>query len=162
MPPRAGGGRHFGRNAFAAEDGFTLIEVVAALAILGLLLALALPPMAIGTSRPKMEALAVRVASLLDGDRRSAMLSHRVVASSVDMSRRLLRSGSGGAAVVIPDDVALSSTLARSCLGAANGDRIVFLPTGMSCGGSVTLAAAGRAIDVKVNWLTGSSTIASR
>ena len=144
------------------SGGFTLLEVVAVMAIIGLLLTVALPGLPRAVSRPQLEGIATRVAALLDGDRRAAMLRHQEVASIVDARRRLVRSGAGGPTVVLPGGVGITAALARTCLGASAADRIVFLPSGMSCGGAIALARSGEVIDVKVNWLTGTSTIAAR
>ena len=132
------------------------------MAIFGLLLAVALPSLPRRVSRPQLAGLATRVAAVLEGDRRAAMLRHRDVASVVDLRDRQVRSGAGGPSVAVPDGVGLASALAVTCLGAPAAGRIVFLPSGMSCGGAISLDGAGQTIDIKVNWLTGTSTVAAR
>lgn len=146
----------------ADRSGFTLIEVVALMAILGLLLAVALPALPRAVSRPQVEALALTVAAILDGDHRAAMRRHADIASIVDLKRRRVSSGAGGRSLVLPDGVAITSVLARTCRGAPIQDEIVFLPDGLSCGGSIALDRAGQTVDIRVNWLTGATEIVSR
>ena len=49
-----------------AEAGFTLIEVVCVLAIIGLIVALVLPAIPRGTSQARLAGYAVEVAALLE------------------------------------------------------------------------------------------------
>ena len=76
-----------------AEAGFTLIEVVCVLAIIGLLAALVLPAIPRGTSQERLAGYAVEVAALLKGDRNAAMRDHAQVATSLDAGRRIVISG---------------------------------------------------------------------
>lgn len=144
-----------------AEGGFTLIEVVAIMAILGLMLAVVLPAIPQGVSRPQIDAVALAVAAVLDGDHRAAMLRHAGVSATVDASRRFVGSGAGGRSLTLPAGIAITTTLARTCLGAPVRNRIVFLPDGTSCGGALELDRGGQRVDIRVNWLTGAAEIAS-
>ncbi len=147
---------------WAARDGFTLIEAVAIMAVTGLLLAVVLPALPVAVSRPQVEGLAVAVAAVLTADHQAAMRRQVDVSSVVDAAGRVVRSGAGGRTITLPDGIGVTATLARTCLGAPVRDRIVFLSDGTSCGGTLTLARAGQAVDVRVNWLTGATDIASR
>ena len=55
------------------EAGFTLLEVVCVLAIVGLLAAVLLPNIPRQTSRPRLEAYAIETAALLKSDRNAAI-----------------------------------------------------------------------------------------
>lgn len=142
------------------DRGFTLIEVVAIMAILGLMLAVVLPSIPQAVSRPQIEAVALAAAAILDGDHRSAVRRHIPVSAVVDAGRRLVGSGAGGRSLTLPAGVAITTTLARTCLGAPVRDRIVFLPDGTSCGGAIALDRAGQRVDIRVNWLTGVAEVA--
>lgn len=131
------------------------------MAIMGLMLAVVLPSIPLAVSRPQIEAVALATAAILDGDHRAAIRRHIPVSAVVDAGRRLVGSGAGGRSLTLPAGVAITTTLARTCLGAPVRDRIVFLPDGTSCGGAIALDRAGQRVDIRVNWLTGAAEIGS-
>ena len=139
----------------ARDAGFTLIETVAVLAIVATLAALALPHWPHGASRPQLEAYALNIAALLKADRNAALRTHARVETWLDGKQRQVVSGAGAGEVRLPADVAFDAIVAETCSGRANGSAIDFLPSGMSCGGSIALARPGAAYHVRVNWLTG-------
>lgn len=137
------------------DAGFTLIEVVAVLAIVALLAAVAMPRWPHGTTRPQLEAYALNIASLLKADRVAALRARARVATLLNGPARRVVSGAGAGAVSLPEDVAFDAIVAQTCSGRANGSEIDFLPSGMSCGGTIALARPGVALSIRVNWLTG-------
>jgi len=145
-----------------AEAGFTLVEIVCALAIVAALAALALPRLPIGTSRPRLEALAVETAALLKADRSAALRRGTEVATEVNAASGRIRSGANGRALSIPKDVRIETVLPRTCNGRPAGPRISFFGDGLSCGGVVRLARGGASVEVRVNWLTGGVELVSR
>lgn len=144
------------------EAGFTLLEVVCALAIVAAIVAVALPALPLGTSRPRLAAYAVELAAMLKTDRSAAIRRGAAVATEVDAAAGRVRSGSSGRVVRLPRDVRVDALLPRYCGGRAVRAAIGFLPSGMSCGGVVTLARGSAAYDVRVNWLTGGVEIVPR
>jgi general secretion pathway protein H len=143
------------RRQASREAGFTLIEMVAVLAIVSALAALALPNWPHGTTRPQLEAYALNVAALLKADRDAALRTRKRVETLLDRANRKVVSGAGAGEARLPEDVAFDAIVAETCSGRANGAAIDFLPSGMSCGGSIALARPGAAYHVRVNWLTG-------
>src|SRR4029453_3505323 len=79
-----------------SEDGFTLLEVVCVLAIVALLAAVLMPAMSGSTSRPRLEAYAREVATVLKTDRTAAIRRHIVVATDINAPARVIRSGATG------------------------------------------------------------------
>ena len=65
------------------EAGFTLIETVCSLAVVGLLAALVLPAISQGTSQSRLAGYAVYIAALLKGDRDAAIRNHVAVATTL-------------------------------------------------------------------------------
>jgi general secretion pathway protein H len=108
-----------------------------------------------GTSRPRLEAFALEAASLIRSDRNAAIRRRTEVATMVNVAERSVRSGVTGQAVRLPADVKFQATLAARCNGRNTGVSINFLPSGMSCGGSIVLTRLESGYEVRVNWLTG-------
>ncbi|MDR3468667.1 MAG: prepilin-type N-terminal cleavage/methylation domain-containing protein [Xanthobacteraceae bacterium] len=140
---------------YGSQDGFTLIEAVCAMAIIGLVAAVLLPNIPQQTSRPRLEAYAIQIATLLKTDRNAAIGNRQVVATLIDAPSRTLRSGATGEVLRVPDDVRLDSVLPRSCNDHTVGAEIDFFPSGMSCGGMIVLSRRDTGFEVQVNWLTG-------
>jgi general secretion pathway protein H len=142
-------------ESFAGEGGVVLLEIVCVLAIIGLLAAILLPAIPRATSRARLEAYAVQVASLVTLDRNAAIRRRTQVRTQVDAPSRLVVSGATGEAVRLPDDVTISALVAARCGDRPSGGRIIFFASGMSCGGVIALARPGNAYQVRINWLTG-------
>jgi general secretion pathway protein H len=143
------------------EAGFTLIEIVGVLAIVGLLAALALPAFPRGTSRARLEGYAVDIAALLKGDRNAAIRSRAPVATVLNAQNRTVRSGANRGGVQLPGDVGFDAILAQRCGERRVGATIDFFPSGMSCGGTIALSRQGVGFQIRVNWLTGGVEIVS-
>lgn len=129
--------------------------MVCVLAITALLVAISLPRMPLATSRPKLEAYAIQIATLLKADRNAAMARRVSFGAVVDAPGRSVRAGSSAGFVRVPDDVVFDALLPQRCNGREVPSTITFLPSGMSCGGTIRLTRFGSGFDVRVNWLTG-------
>ncbi len=138
-----------------SEAGFTLLEVVCVLALIAILAAIALPYIPHGTSGVRLKAYASSTAATFKADRNAAVRRQTPIATQVEDARRLVRSGATGRAVRLPDDVTMDVLVPARCGAFGGGSAVVFFPSGMSCGGVVTLTRAGLGFEVRVNWLTG-------
>ncbi|WP_084788648.1 prepilin-type N-terminal cleavage/methylation domain-containing protein [Bradyrhizobium sp. Cp5.3] len=139
----------------SGEAGFTLLEMVCVLGIMALLVAISLPRIPVATSRPKLEAYAIQIATLLKADRNAAMGRRLSLGAVVDAPGRTVRAGSSAGFVKVPDDVVFDALLPQRCNGREVPSTITFLPSGMSCGGAIRLTRFGSGFDLRVNWLTG-------
>lgn len=136
-----------------SRAGFALIEMVVALAIIGLVIGLVLPRVAREPGPAALRAKAYSVAGLLREDRNRALLDRRDVVSRVDLANRVLVSGAGGGYVRIPDSVSIDF-LQSEQERAAGGGGIRFGADGRSSGGVLTLSRGPVGYRVSVNWLT--------
>jgi general secretion pathway protein H len=139
----------------SAEAGFTLIEVVCALAILSLIAAILLPLAPRETSRARLEAYAIETAALLKADRAAAIRSHDLVATRIDAAGGSILSGASRRTVSIPTDVVFDALLPQRCNDRPAFSTISFFANGMSCGGTLALTRSGTGYEIRVNWLTG-------
>ena len=155
------GGRAIIESIERGSPGFTLIEVVAALAIIGLVAALALPLAPHGTSRAGVEAYAMQIAAGLKGERVTAIRRGQTVAAALDANSKSIHFGATGAVVSLPADIGFQALLAQRCAGRADGRIIAFYPNGGACGGAIVLSRPGVRLEIRVNWLTGGVEIAT-
>jgi general secretion pathway protein H len=145
-----------------SQDGFTLIEAVCAMAIIGLIAAVLLPHVPHQTSRPRLEAYAIQIAALLKADRNAAIGNRLEVMTEIDAPGRAVRSGATGEILHVPEDVRFDALLPRTCNNRTVGGSVSFFASGMSCGGAITLSRRDTGFEIQVNWLTGRIDIASR
>jgi general secretion pathway protein H len=138
-----------------AQRGFTLLEMVCVLAIIALLAAVLLPFIPHETSRSRLQAYALQVASLLKTDRNAAIRSQISVATRVDAESHAIRSGASRATVIVPDDVRFDALLSETCGRQPALSTISFFANGTSCGGAIALTRFDTGYEIRVNWLTG-------
>lgn len=146
-------------NSRGSDDGFTLLEVICVVAIVAMLAAILLPAAPRATTRPQLESYAVEIASLLNADHNAAVRRRIDVATAVDARHRTLKSAATGQVLRIPDDVSVTLVSAMSCQHRRSDAAIMFLASGMSCGGAIILARAGFGYEIRINWLTGGTEI---
>jgi general secretion pathway protein H len=146
----------------AGQTGFSLLEMVCAMALIAILAAILLPIAPRQTSRARLQAYALETATLLKSDRNAAIRAGADVSTLVDAPSRAIRSGATSQTIRIPDDVRFDALLPRTCQQRAVLSTISFFADGMSCGGAITLARLDMAYEIRVNWLTGRIEIVPR
>lgn len=139
--------------------GFTLLEMLVALALIALIVSLALPYAGHRTSFAAMRAFAFEIAAILDADRYAARRRGSVIVTAVETQSYRVISGATGVAITWPPSIAVSSSPLRECNQTTAKSGIAFYPDGYACGRSIVVATGGRAININVNPLTGSVTI---
>jgi len=146
----------------AGQTGFTLLEMVCAIALIAILAAVLLPIVPRHTSRARLQAYALETATLLKSDRNAAIRARADVSTLVDAPSRAIRSGATSQTIRIPDDVRFDALLPQTCQQRAVLSTISFFADGMSCGGTIALARLDMAYEIRVNWLTGRIEIVPR
>jgi general secretion pathway protein H len=132
------------------------------LAIVAMLVAVLMPAMPGSTSRPRLEAYALEVATLLKTDRTAAIRRRAFVATDINAPARMLRSGATGRVLRIAGDVVVEAVLPDRCNRRSAASAISFLPSGMSCGGVIRLSRRSVGYEIRVNWLTGGTEVVAR
>jgi general secretion pathway protein H len=147
------------RHPPSAAAGFTLIELIVALAILGLALVLITGYRAPWSTVLGLRGTAAELASGLRLARSQAIAGNRPVALDLDLAQHRYRVGDGPPHELPPKLSIKLLTIAGENRGRTNGD-IRFNPDGSSSGGRIALAEGGRSVAVGVDWLTGRVTVA--
>ncbi|WP_036269252.1 GspH/FimT family protein [Methylocaldum szegediense] len=137
------------------QDGFTLLEMLLALAVAAALTAIAVPNLTPLLNRAQLTAAARDIASGLRYARGQALAGAREAIFELDVNRKAYRVSGRQKPFSLPDGVRLSLYTAEQEAGEDGIGSIRFFPDGSSTGGRVTLEAAGKKRLVDVNWLTG-------
>lgn len=134
-------------------DGFTLLELLVVLAILGVVVGLAVPLFARAMPGMQLQAGARAVAAELRSARGRAIAANDEFIVAVDVQRRTVGS------IALDPSIGLSFYTAAEDLIDGGAGRIRFYPDGSSTGGRVRLVGAGREYDVRIDWISGAVTI---
>jgi general secretion pathway protein H len=137
-----------------SERGFTLIEMLVVIAIMGLVAAFALPQFSSAQAKADMTNTARRLAAGLRSTRSLAMAQGRAEAFSLDIAHSVYRAGTGASQPVATNVGLVLVTASQERINPAAGS-IRFFADGSSTGGGIGLRAGTRSALVLVDWLTG-------
>lgn len=139
----------------AAAAGFTLLELLVVLVILGLTVTLAVPMFTHAMPGVEARAAARDVAAMLRAAHSLAIAGNREVTVAVDLDRRTVELA-GARSRTIAKGIGIGLYTAAEELIDRGAGRIRFYPDGTSTGGRVRLSAGERKYDVVVDWISGS------
>lgn len=139
----------------AAPSGFTLIEVIVVLAVLGLITMLILPMMSGTQSKAEIQASARELAAGLRTTRNLAMMHGHAEAFVVDTGTGVFRAGAATAPHRVAGGVHLLLVTTTQDQIDDKVGTIRFFADGSSSGGGVRLAKGKNQDIVLVDWLTG-------
>ncbi len=141
------------------RDGFSLIELVVALAVMGFALVLIVGYRAPWSRGFGLEGTATELASELRLARSQAIADNRPVAFALDLAGHRYRVG-GGSPRSLPATLSIGLLTVDGEKRSAALGNIRFNPDGSSTGGRITLADGSRRVAIGVDWLTGRVTVA--
>jgi general secretion pathway protein H len=136
------------------QRGFTLLEILAVLALLGIALAVTAFSLDGGLDRARLDASARDIAAALRHTRTRALVEHRPQWFTLDLNARTFASP-GRDPQGIPGGTVLHVTSAAEDVQHPGQARIRFFPDGSSTGGNIELSRKHREVRIDVDWLTG-------
>jgi general secretion pathway protein H len=141
-----------------ATAGFTLLELLVVLAIVGLVLAIVPPSLMKGTGAQALKADTRLVVSGLQYARTRAISLNVPVALVIDPQTRRLSIDGKRQIGIISASTELSALNGQHVWQTGTRTAIQFLPDGGSTGGEVLLSYRQTRYRLSVNWLTGAVT----
>lgn len=137
-----------------SDAGFGLVEMMVALGLVGVALAIAMPMAGRSMSAAKLRTTASDLASAAALARSAALRTGRSTQLVVDPERRTYQVAGSGGPMLIPADISMHVTGAT---GEVRRERssIVFYPDGGASGGVVVLYDGRQRVTISVNWATG-------
>lgn len=138
------------------RSGFTLIEMIAVLALVGIIAVAMSISLVRGLSSTKVKAASRDLAAAMRYTRGQAIIKREERALEVDVENKSY-TAPGKRTVNLPEDMHLHLLTGRQELSNAEetAGRIRFFPDGSSTGGRVRLSSGPREWIVNVAWLTG-------
>jgi general secretion pathway protein H len=134
--------------------GFTLIEVVAVVALIALAMTLAAVGASRGLSSARIQAAGQDLVAALRYTRGQAMVTRAEQVMEIDLENRTYTAPKRSA-VTLPGDMEIRLLTAAQELTGNRQGRVRFFPDGSSTGGRIKLVDGQRAWDIEISWLTG-------
>jgi general secretion pathway protein H len=143
---------------YRADAGFTLLEMLVVLALLGLLVAVAMPLLRGGAETGLIERTAYRLSADLSAMRLEAIRRNTETALDFDLASNTYRGGRRLAPRLLPPQLAVTVEAARLPSG-GRGASFRFYPDGSASGGKIVIGQGNRQRVVAVDGLTGLSRV---
>lgn len=135
--------------------GFTLLEVLVVLALMGLAYAMAMPMIGAGAATLELKSTTRQLAAGLRKARGDAITQRRETVLTLDVGKRRFAVTGDPKAYALPARVEISLITARSEQLEDQIGNIRFFPDGTSTGGKITLSVDETRQALNIDWLTG-------
>lgn len=145
-------------RSLSSVDGFTLLEMLIVLAIIGMSLALTLPALRKPPSKIRLEAVVRAIGEALKTTRVAAVVQRKTMSLAFDLEHREV-SSPAVSSFALPADVGLTLKVARLDDVTRVGE-FRFFPDGSSTGGTIGLSLGGLRSTICVSWVNGVARIA--
>jgi general secretion pathway protein H len=145
------------RRTFAqvnADDGYTLLEMIAVLAILAITAAVAVPQFSGTIQHERLNQLGLRIARIMAAARTQARDQNGPADVVVDLRRRRIYAADDQT-YTLPNEISVQVIAGRLGGNDLHGETIRFYSDGSASGGRITLSAAGETGNLDINWITG-------
>lgn len=138
--------------------GFSLIEILVVLFLIGLAYALAAPTIGSGAASLELKSATRQLAAALRKARGVAITQRQEAVLSLDVTAKKFAVSGEIKAYALPMNVELSLFTAQSEQVLDQVGNIRFFPDGTSTGGRITLSVGNARNALDVDWLTGKVT----
>lgn len=135
--------------------GFTLLELIAVLLLLGLVYALAGPALAPGPTSIEVKAAARQLAAGLRKARGTAIGGQRDAVLTLGVESREFSVSGDPRKYKLPDRIGLAMFTAQAEAVSGKTGGIRFFADGSSTGGRITVSGDTTTLEIDVDWVTG-------
>ena len=144
---------------FSGRAGFTLLEMLAVLTLIGMAAALSFPLLRPPSDTLRIEEAARRMSGALRLARARAISRNEAIAVTVDVGRRSYTSAATGE-IRLPPETAIQLKTAESERDGAQRGSFRFFPGGGATGGDIRLRLGEAQAHITVNWISGEARLA--
>jgi len=141
-------------NRFERQRGFTLLEILVVLVLIGLMVSMVGLSLSKSVSRTEVRNASRNVLSAIRYTRTRALVTHKEQVLMIDLEKRTV-SAPDQKPVQLPEGIELGMITAEREQQSETVAGIRFFPDGGSTGGKILLTVGEREYEIHIQWLTG-------
>lgn len=135
--------------------GFTLLELLVVLVVMGLIYSIGLPLISAGMPGTELKGAARQLAAGLRKARSQAVTQKQEAVLTVDVEQHRFDLSGDRKSYALPAKIDITLFTAQSEMLHDKVGSIRFFPDGSSTGGRITVGYGDRKFNVNIDWLTG-------